>query len=148
MGVWEVDPEIITAIDKALATMAVAGAFAVTPMLPFVEPTSVASGGFLVALGAGMRFIGQQLPARWSIASAAAGVALFAFAASIIIPAARHGEESAKANAQRCLAIQRDMLRAQPHRADSPELFQALGCHPQGQGSVYARSPSTRSPAR
>lgn len=43
-----------------------------------------------------------------------------------------------KANNRRCLVIQRDMLSAQPRRADGPDLFQALGCRAQGEGSVYA----------
>jgi len=42
------------------------------------------------------------------------------------------------ANERRCLAIQRDMLSARPRRADGPDLFQALGCRPQGEGGVYA----------
>jgi len=42
------------------------------------------------------------------------------------------------ANDNRCLAIQRDMLSSMPLRSDGPDLFQALGCRPQGDGSVYA----------
>jgi len=42
-------------------------------------------------------------------------------------------------NDRRCLAIQRDMLSAQPRRNDGPDLFQALGCRPQGGGSVFAK---------
>jgi len=42
------------------------------------------------------------------------------------------------ANSRRCLAIQHDMLAAQPRRADGPDLFQALGCRPKGAGSVFA----------
>lgn len=41
-------------------------------------------------------------------------------------------------NLRRCAAIQLDMLSAKPRRPDGPDLFQALGCHPQGGGSVYA----------
>lgn len=40
-------------------------------------------------------------------------------------------------NEQRCLAIQCDMLRARPRKEDGHDLFQALGCRPQGEGSVY-----------
>lgn len=43
------------------------------------------------------------------------------------------------ANKARCLAIQKDMLTSTPLRSDGPDLFQALGCRPQGEGSVYAR---------
>lgn len=41
-------------------------------------------------------------------------------------------------NVRRCAAIQDDMLRAQPRRTDSVALFTALGCRPQGEGSVHA----------
>lgn len=46
--------------------------------------------------------------------------------------------DGAHANAKRCLAIQRDMLSAHPRRSDDPDLFQALGCAPSGEGSVSA----------
>jgi hypothetical protein len=48
------------------------------------------------------------------------------------------GFKSDIANDRRCLALQRDILSARPRRSDSPDLFQALGCRPQGEGSVYA----------
>jgi hypothetical protein len=41
-------------------------------------------------------------------------------------------------NVRRCAAIQQDMLAARPRRDDSAELFQALGCRPQGDGNVFA----------
>lgn len=44
----------------------------------------------------------------------------------------------ATANDKRCLAIQKDMLSPHPLRSDAPDLFQALGCRPQGEGSVHA----------
>ncbi len=46
--------------------------------------------------------------------------------------------KDAVTNDARCLAIQRDMLAAHPRRSDGPDLFQALGCRPQGQGGVAA----------
>jgi len=49
-------------------------------------------------------------------------------------------DDTRAANDRRCFAIQQDMLSAQPRRSDGPELFQALGCRPQGEGSVFARS--------
>lgn len=45
---------------------------------------------------------------------------------------------ASRANDKRCLALQRDMLSEHPLRSDDPDLFQALGCRPQGEGSVYA----------
>jgi hypothetical protein len=55
---------------------------------------------------------------------------------------------SDRANDRRCLAIQRDMLSARPRRADNPDLFQALGCRPQGEGSVYAPPRSSEGKSR
>jgi len=69
---------------------------------------------------------------RWSLF---AGAALFALAAGGHVY-----ERSNPANDRRCLAIQRDMLSSLPLRPDDPELFKALGCKPQGDGSVYAVS--------
>jgi hypothetical protein len=48
---------------------------------------------------------------------------------------------TAAANDRRCLAIQGDMLSARPRRSDGPDLFQALGCRPQGEGNVFAPPP-------
>jgi hypothetical protein len=42
------------------------------------------------------------------------------------------------ANDRRCLALQRDILSAQPRKTNAVALFQAFGCRPQGPGSVYA----------
>lgn len=49
-----------------------------------------------------------------------------------------------RSNAARCEALQGDMLSAQPLRRDSPELFRALGCKPQGDGSVHAHLSAER----
>lgn len=51
-------------------------------------------------------------------------------------------------NSNRCIAIQRDMLSAQPRRNDGPDLFQALGCRPQGGGSVFAKPTKLERAAR
>lgn len=42
------------------------------------------------------------------------------------------------ANDRRCLALQSDILSARPRNVNGILLFQALGCRPQGEGSVYA----------
>lgn len=64
---------------------------------------------------------------------------LFAiFAVYLTAPMLDHAFADSAANDKRCLAIQRDMLSARPRRSDGPDLFQALSCRPQGEGSVYA----------
>lgn len=142
MGVWEVEPEVIAAIDKALATMAVISAFALAPLLPFADPISIASGGSWFALGAALRFFGPLFPARWSIVSALIGAGFFVAAAVVIVPAAQDARNNARANARRCAALQADMLSSAPLRANDADVFQALGCKPQGEGSVYADGPT------
>ncbi len=71
---------------------------------------------------------------------AASGLLVFLALASFLLGCAfgYSGFKIDRANEMRCLAIQRDMLSAQPRRSDGPDLFQALGCKPQGEGSVYA----------
>lgn len=68
------------------------------------------------------------------------GVTLVSFigGAFILQMTAREAEATLSANKARCLAIQRDMLSAHPRRSDGPDLFQALGCRPQGEGGVSA----------
>ncbi len=63
----------------------------------------------------------------------AVGIVGIAFAGGL-----REQYQNTLTNNKRCLAIQRDMLSSLPLRSDDPELFQALGCRPQGGGSVYA----------
>lgn len=50
------------------------------------------------------------------------------------------GFKADTANDHRCLILQRDMLSSEPRKEDGIALFQALGCRPQGEGSVYAPS--------
>jgi hypothetical protein len=51
-----------------------------------------------------------------------------------------------RANARRCEALQGDFLSAYPRRADSREIFQVLGCRPQGDGNAFAQ-PRPQTPA-
>lgn len=74
----------------------------------------------------------------WRTVASIAVLGSVAALISISYPAQKRSE---RANERRCLAIQRDMLSARPRRPDGPDLFQALGCRAQGEGSVY-RTPS------
>lgn len=47
-------------------------------------------------------------------------------------------------NDQRCLALQRDMLSAHPRIGNSADVFQALGCRPQGQDRRIFVPPTDR----
>jgi hypothetical protein len=74
----------------------------------------------------------RVLPAGFEVLSVGAFIVGAALALVLIDPGQR-------ANADRCRVLQADMLRAQPLRPDSRELFAVLGCRPQGTGKVYAR---------
>ena len=71
--------------------------------------------------------------------TAIAGIVVFAWGMIGLVATGLALGPAVVANDRRCLAIQRDMLAAQPRRADGPDLFEALGCRPQGEGSVFAK---------
>lgn len=82
-------------------------------------------------------------PDKWLVIPILCAIMSGILAIAGVIVAYASFEPSGRANDRRCLAIQRDMLSAEPRRDDGPDLFQALGCRPQGEGSVYA-SPVAR----
>ncbi len=116
--------------------------FTVSPLLRFADPTRLAISGAILGLcliATYMIAFSDFAEPWWSILSyGAAAVALVAFWTLY------DAGDAARANDRRCLAVQRDMLSARPRRADSPDLFQALGCRPQGEGSVFAPLPKGR----
>lgn len=82
----------------------------------------------------------ESVDKRWlRIAVIAAAVSLCGMGAQRILSPAFDAD---RANTRRCLALQRDMLSAQPRKPDGPALFQAFGCRAQGEGSVMV--PPTR----
>lgn len=132
------EPELIDGIDRSLAAGAIIAAFFATPILRYVDPLLLVEAGAWAALGFGATFTVRHLPGGWRYVGTGTSVLCLALAAWWIVPAGIQLQTSAAANDRRCLAIQRDMLSAQPRRADGPDLFQSLGCRPQGGGSVFA----------
>jgi hypothetical protein len=95
------------------------------------------AAGFTLALGS-VFFLTTGAPS-WALrAYHFAGGAMILAAGGTFYLLGEQTLVAARANDRRCLAIQHDMLRARPQRADGADLFQALGCRPQGEGSVYA----------
>ena len=76
---------------------------------------------------------------RWPVLIGWASAIMFGFGA---VATGLDAPPRDLSNDRRCEALQTDMLAAKPLRADGPELYQALDCRPQGQGSVYAPAPS------
>lgn len=118
-----------------VAVALVAGYFA-APLLKYAEPGSLylTGGLFGVGVGSWWALTGYESP-TWQ--KVIAGLLILWGAISLLVMLG-WAIETSRANDQRCLAIQRDMLSSMPFRSDGPDLFQALGCRPQGEGSVYA----------
>jgi hypothetical protein len=115
------------------------------PLLRYASPAYLWVAGFSLAIGAAIvtaEHTRRSVP--WVLFGLVCGVASFFALAAISDEALTNAYN----NDLRCLAIQRDMLSAQPKRADGPDLFQALGCRPQGAGDVYALrgSPADHTP--
>lgn len=117
--------------------------WAATPLLRYAPPINLFGYGFytgLVLICLWERESNTKLPPKTyrvfvDIVLALAVVTSLYHAAQVLTISLR----GSRANDQRCEAIQHDMLSASPRRTDSPDLFQALGCRPQGEGSVYAK---------
>lgn len=88
-----------------------------------------------VLAGGGIELPKQPLITPFTIAALLDALSLLVFIIGAVVLTAS-GKDTA--NDARCLAIQSDMLSAKPKRTDDAGLFSALGCHPQGAGSVYA----------
>lgn len=109
-------------------------AYILQPYVRFL-PSNTAIGGVVLAIS----LVGYHAAAankdfdKVAARAVVGGLGVFLLMLSFF-----QAEDESWANDRRCLAIQRDMLSAQPRRHDGPDLFQALGCRPQGEGSVYA----------
>lgn len=108
------------------------------PLMRFTDPAFMSTIGLWTAMAIGFAhywIILKGEAGKWAIRLIVFPVALVFV---IILVAQRVASNDSNANDRRCMAIQLDMLSARPRRADGPDLFQALGCRPQGEGSVYA----------
>jgi hypothetical protein len=113
-------------------------AFLSGSLMRFVDPNLLAGIGTLLGLALttfhSSTAFASKLFYRVSIAIVTVAAVTALFLICIVLEAA---SKSSEANDARCLAIQQDMLSARPRRSDGPDLFQALGCRPQGKGSVH-----------
>lgn len=135
-------------------------AFASQPLMKYYSPTSllnVGSAFTVVAVGfAVLRGHVQELGKpdgkphpNGLVANTTIGtIAALTIAVIIFMMATSSATKDSRANDARCLAIQQDMLAAEPKRTDGPDLFQALACRPQGEGSVFAKPRTPALPHR
>lgn len=113
------------------------------------NPVALATIGLVVALGVICSHHAAMSASKKYGAVATWASLIFAVLAGLIIMIVG-GEADANltANLARCQLIQDDMLAAKPRRSDGPDIFQALGCHPQGVGTVAFPPHDVTSPRR
>lgn len=136
MNDYEATKEALQHATAPLVGCTVVIGFTVSPLLRFADSTWLAWAGCILAASLIANYViafADFKEPLWTI------VCFVTFGAVVqVIVALGYAGEASTANDRRCQAIQIDMLSARPKRADGPDLFQALGCRPQGQGSVYA----------
>ena len=118
-------------------------AYFIQPVLRFSDIDALAGAAMLMGNAALLVWMRAPFEKKLDIAGGLVGAALFCWGSYVLLDAAFHIGPDVRANDRRCLAIQRDMLSAHPRRPDGPDLFQSLGCRPQGGDSVYAPKPVT-----
>jgi hypothetical protein len=124
---------LISGIIAAAATMS----YFSLPILRYASPAFVLAFGLAVAVGV-LVFVGENRTGGtlgwrlFSVLAVLVGIGGLLWHADTLLTAS-------VSNDVRCDAIQKDMLSAQPRRSDDPDLFQALGCRPQGVGRVFAK---------
>ena len=114
-------------------------AYCIAPLVRFAPLATLSLGGGLLAFAILFLVPGLFTAIRqpWPV-TRVLGTACMLVGVPVTIGALVQAARSAHANDERCLAIQRDMLSARPRRTDGPDLFQALDCRAQGEGSVFA----------
>lgn len=125
----------------ATAVLVVTATFAYfsAPLLAFADAGTIAIAGSSLGMGAAGSWLAvRQGWSRWwqwpYAAVALLGAALLTHEISRTTTLYGH-------NQKRCASIQGDMLSVTPRRSDGPDLFQALGCRPQGSEDVHFPAP-------
>ncbi|WP_433910368.1 hypothetical protein [Sphingomonas yabuuchiae] len=133
-------PESARAWFRGSVLAAAVIAFCMQPLMRYVDPDWYLAGGtFLGASFLGFSLFISDEERLHSLLWGAAGAILALAGVYFLAVGAYRADMAAIANDQRCLTIQRDILSAKPRRSDGPDLFQALGCRPQGDGKVALR---------
>lgn len=135
------DESLPASASQWLKTAAVAAAilaFCIQPVLRFVDADLFMGGGAI--FGAGLTGVVAAFYERGRVALvvwAVTAAAMMVVGGWLLGTAATQAGRNAVDNDARCLAIQRDMLSAHRRMQDAPDVFQALGCRPQGAGVVH-----------
>ncbi len=101
------------------------------------NPIALATIGLVLMLAIFASHHAETTDSRGEAAIATGIATLLAIGSGLLIIYVGHEtDQTISANTARCRIIQDDMLTATPRRTDGPDLFQALGCQPQGDGTV------------
>lgn len=125
---------------KAALLGAALMAFCLQPLVRFADAGEFMSGGALIAASlTGFAIFTVREEDKYAIVWGTTAALMGLQGVWILTAAVFAANNAAAQNDVRCLAIQRDMLSAHRRIADGPDLFQALGCRPQGGGIIRVR---------
>lgn len=131
------DPTQETRYVGVGAAVVVSG-YLFSPVLQTLDHASLTSAAIYSASALLMFYQPRAQSKRTMLAWQVVGLFAAVLAVTTVARSVIRADQNQDANDRRCLAIQRDMLSAHPHKPDGPALFQAFGCRPQGEGSAYA----------
>lgn len=125
--------ELLEPMTIAMAGVALGIAYFSAPFLRFVGLRTFMLAGFIGVSGVTLAQVGivMRNQLAWTLARW-----LFWVSVANLLVLGVIAFRSARANDQRCMMLQRDMLSAHPRRADGPAVFGALGCRPQGEAAT------------
>lgn len=133
----------IASIWGSLALSGVIIAFASQPLFRFANPSTLMGGALVIGLGLCLFHIASAEPNRFARNfNLALCFFLVIFGGFFLFMTQEEARDASYANDTRCLAIQRDMLSARHRMDDGPEIFQALGCRPQGTDETIRVKPT------
>jgi hypothetical protein len=136
-------PAIRTFVASTVVVSATT-AFCITPLLRYVDLDWFVFAGFALAVSASISWSAMRngWGPYWEWPAMGA-VVISLLSGTYVVTRAMH---EAVDNDIRCLHVQEDMLMPIPRRADGPDLFQALGCRPQGTSDIQFPKPKVLPP--
>lgn len=115
---------------KGVAAAVAVLAFFVQPVLKFANPDHLVGGAAILSMGIFWVFsdLARDSMSKATFIGMAAGLLGYLGIAWTMMDASKQST----INDERCATVQADMLAPNPVRGDSADVFQALGCRPQG----------------
>jgi hypothetical protein len=134
-----------TVFTTFIVVVSAVTAYFIGPLLRLTDEGTVASFGVMLGGGAAGWWLAihESWSRPWKVVyflMALVGLVFLTLHVTSALPVYQ-------ANLRRCANIQREMLLPQPRRGDLPDIYQALGCHPQGMDDIQFPKQAPQKPA-